>query len=188
MLSFCGLDQNESLSQPTNVKPYSTQVGADMTIMTHPDTPLAAALSFTFASPYRFRNRSGVTTTTTDGSLQDLLNWWFSLALSAFIAERRRSTMNSNNSTNPNNPNNSTITTTSNSNITIPSTALPSATVLLMAALIRWPCVLKPLLEKITSDQGPVGAMAVRLLGGTTSIAPWRKLLEHELFRKAMDR
>ena len=152
--------------------------------MTHPtDTPLAAALSFTFSSPYRFENSLG--TAIADVSLQDLPNWWFSLALSAFTAERRRSTIY--NST-FNNTNNAPLTTTNNLNNITPSPVLPSATVLLMAALIRWPCVLKPLLEKITSDQGPVGAMAVRLLGGTTSIAPWRKLLEHELFHKAMDR
>ena len=181
MLSFCGLGQNESLPQPSNVEPDSNEVGADSTIVTHPDTPLAAALSFTFTSSYRFENSPGVTATATDVSLQDLPNWWFSLALSVFSAERRRATVNSSTSDN-------TTTTANNFNNTTPSPVLPSATVLLMAALIRWPCVLKALFEKITSDQGPVGAMAVRLLGGTTSIAPWRKLLEHELFRNAMDR
>jgi len=154
------------------------------TTITHPNSPLAAALNFTFTSPYRFENTSLGTTATAAVSLQDLPNWWFSLALSAFTAERRRST-----NSNIHHINN-TINTATTNDLSNPLTStLPSATVLLTAALLRWPCVLRPLLEKVTSDQqGPGGAMAVRILGGTSSTAPWRKLLEHELFCKAMDR
>lgn len=149
---------------------------------------LASARGFSFTSPFHLsENHCAAAEQGAEVSLQDMPNWWFSLALSAFTAERKRSA----NSTSSNIFNSITatnsITNATASTATTEST-LPSATGLLAAGLLRWPFMLRPLLEKVTGDQGPLGSLAVRLLGGTSAAAPWRKLLEHDWFRNAMDR
>jgi len=167
MLAYCGLSK-----------------GCDDASSSSADDDMSAAMNFSFASPYRFSSPSpstnGAEGLICEASLQDLPNWWFSLALSAFSAEHRRTSAPP--SPTPNRGASNTAAATEG----IKHTSLPSATVMLKAALLRWPFMLRPLLLKMGVDVGTSSVVA--LITGTSPAARWRKMLSHELFGKAYDR